>query len=61
MEEDSVWGKNVAALIKEELLKDPFVSHAFAETYCQEDDFALIPVHPLQARKLFGGRNMYAT
>lgn len=54
MEEDSVWGKNVAALIKEELLKDPFVSHAFAETYCQEDDFALIPVHPLQARKLLG-------
>ncbi|WP_129728579.1 IucA/IucC family protein [Ectobacillus funiculus] len=54
VEEDSVWGKNVAALIKEELLKDPFVSHAFAETYCQEDDFALIPVHPLQARKLLG-------
>lgn len=54
VDEDSVWGKSVAALIKEELLKDPFVSHAFAETYCQEDDFALIPVHPLQARKLLG-------
>ena len=54
VEEDSVWGKSVVTLIKEELLKDPFVSQAFAETYCQEDDFALIPVHPLQARKLLG-------
>lgn len=54
VEEDSVWGRSVATLIKEELSKDLFVSHSFAETYCQEDGFSLIPVHPLQARKLLG-------
>jgi siderophore synthetase component len=54
VEEDSVLEKNAAALIKEEMLKDPFVSPAFKEKYCQEDGFSLIPVHPLQARKLLG-------
>ncbi|WP_078412074.1 IucA/IucC family protein [Priestia abyssalis] len=54
VEEDSILSQNASMLIKEELKKDPFVTQAFKEKYCQEDDFSLIPVHPLQARKLLG-------
>ncbi|KAA9030679.1 IucA/IucC family protein [Niallia endozanthoxylica] len=54
VEEGSVLPQNATMLIKEELKKDPFVSQSFKENYCQEDGFSLIPVHPLQARKLLG-------
>ncbi|MEJ9210838.1 IucA/IucC family siderophore biosynthesis protein [Bacillus smithii] len=54
VEEDSVLAKKASTLIKEELLYDPLVSKAFKEKYCQKDGFSLIPVHPLQARKLLG-------
>ncbi|WP_299089428.1 IucA/IucC family siderophore biosynthesis protein [uncultured Metabacillus sp.] len=54
VEEDSILSKTATALIKEELKKDPFVSGSFKEKYCQEDGYSLIPVHPLQARKLLG-------
>ncbi|HZG70903.1 MAG TPA: IucA/IucC family siderophore biosynthesis protein [Chondromyces sp.] len=54
VEEDSVLSQNASMLIKEELKKDPFIAQSFKENYCQEDRFSLIPVHPLQARKLLG-------
>jgi siderophore synthetase component len=54
VEEDSILSQSASALIKEELKKDPSVSQAFKEEFCQEDGFSLIPVHPLQARKLLG-------
>ncbi|MGG3640949.1 IucA/IucC family protein [Bacillus gobiensis] len=52
VEEDSILSQNASALIKEELKRDPFVSETFKEEYCREDHFSLIPIHPLQARKL---------
>ncbi|KKI94042.1 siderophore biosynthesis protein [Bacillus sp. SA1-12] len=54
VEEDSIHSKTAAALIKEEMKKDPDVSESFKVKYCQEDGYSLIPVHPLQARKLLG-------
>ncbi|HWO97830.1 MAG TPA: IucA/IucC family siderophore biosynthesis protein [Bacillus sp. (in: firmicutes)] len=54
VEEDSILSQNASMIIKEELKKDPFVAQAFKDEYCQEDHFSLIPVHPLQARKLLG-------
>ncbi|MFC3882128.1 IucA/IucC family protein [Bacillus songklensis] len=54
VEEGSVLSENASMLIKEEVRKDPFVTQSFKEEYCQEDGFSLIPVHPLQARKLLG-------
>ncbi|MEM1506038.1 IucA/IucC family siderophore biosynthesis protein [Domibacillus sp. 8LH] len=54
VDEDSMLAQNASMLIKEELRKDPFVTKSFQDRYCQEDDFSLIPVHPLQARKLLG-------
>lgn len=54
VEEDSILSQSAVTIIKDELKNDPFVSETFKETYCQEDGFSLIPVHPLQARKLLG-------
>jgi siderophore synthetase component len=54
VEEDSIYSESATTLIKEELKKDPFVSDTFKDSYCQEDGYSLIPVHPLQARKLLG-------
>jgi siderophore synthetase component len=54
VEEDSILTQKAGTIIKEELKHDPYVSDIFKETYCQEDGKSLIPVHPLQARKLLG-------
>jgi len=54
VDEDSALPQSASLLIKEELKKDPFVTQAFKDQYCQEDHFSLIPIHPLQARKLLG-------
>ncbi|MGG3805758.1 IucA/IucC family protein [Metabacillus fastidiosus] len=54
VEEDSILSQSASSVIKEELLNDSSVSQLFKERYCKEDDFSLIPVHPLQARKLLG-------
>ncbi|ASN05762.1 IucA/IucC family protein [Virgibacillus necropolis] len=59
VEEDSILSQNASALIKEELKNDPFVSQSFKDDYCQEDCFSLIPVHPLQARKLLGREDVW--
>lgn len=54
VDEDSALSQSASALIKENLRKDPAVLESFKEEYCKEDGFSLIPVHPLQARKLLG-------
>ncbi len=54
VEEDSAAPITASSMIKEELKRDPFVSEAFKSRYCEEDGASLIPVHPLQARKLLG-------
>ncbi|WP_174615978.1 IucA/IucC family protein [Virgibacillus ihumii] len=59
VEEDSVLSQTATMLIKEELSRDPFVSESFKELYCQQDDWSLIPVHPLQARKLLGKQSVH--
>lgn len=58
VEEDSILAKSAAALIKEEIKKDSSVSEEFKEMYCHDDGYSLIPVHPLQARKLLGKENV---
>ncbi|MBO1512514.1 IucA/IucC family protein [Metabacillus bambusae] len=58
VEEDSILAKSATALIKEEIKKDSSVSEEFKETYCHDDGYSLIPVHPLQARKLLGKENV---
>ncbi|MBT2759087.1 IucA/IucC family siderophore biosynthesis protein [Mesobacillus foraminis] len=54
VEEGSALHQDTSMLIKEEIKKDLIVPETFKEKYCQEDGFSLIPVHPLQARKLLG-------
>ncbi|TWI54112.1 IucA/IucC family protein [Halalkalibacter nanhaiisediminis] len=39
-------------LIKQQLKEDPHVTSEFKMNYCQEDEYALIPIHPWQAEFL---------
>ncbi|MGP4038750.1 IucA/IucC family protein [Gracilibacillus sp. D59] len=59
VEEDSILPQTATTLIKEELKNDPSVRETFKELYCKEDDYSLIPVHPLQARKLLGKKEVH--
>ncbi|MBO1626711.1 IucA/IucC family protein [Bacillus arachidis] len=50
--EKSALMEQATEIIKGELRKDSFVSMEFIELYCEEDDYSLIPIHPLQAEWL---------
>ncbi len=52
--EQSAGNQTASQLIKEQLKKDKTVSEEFIHSYCQADDYSLIPMHPLQARYLLG-------
>ncbi|MFS0902881.1 IucA/IucC family siderophore biosynthesis protein [Priestia aryabhattai] len=52
--EQSAGNQTASQLIKEQLKKDKTVSEEFIQSYCQADDYSLIPMHPLQARYLLG-------
>jgi siderophore synthetase component len=52
--EQSAESQTASLLIKEQLKKDKEVSEEFIQSYCQADDYSLIPMHPLQARYLLG-------
>ncbi|WP_077324577.1 IucA/IucC family protein [Virgibacillus siamensis] len=54
IEEDSILPQSATSLIKEELKRDTFITENFKKMYCREDNYSLVPVHPLQARKLLG-------
>ncbi|MCM3004300.1 IucA/IucC family protein [Priestia koreensis] len=58
IEERSAYSQSAVQLIKKEVRFDPEVSESFKEAYCQEDDYALIPMHPLQARHLLGQKEV---
>ncbi len=50
--QNSAFGEPAAALVKRELCEDPAVSAEFVRDYCGEDEYALIPAHPWQAKFL---------
>lgn len=52
VQEQSAFAESATAMIKAELQSDPEISDEFKHTYCHEDDYTLIPVHPWQARSL---------
>ncbi len=52
MQEGSALPQTATALIKQELLSDPAIDADFKTTYCGEDEYALLPVHPWQANFL---------
>lgn len=52
VKEQSALAQTATAMIKAELRSDPELSDEFKRTYCHEDDYTLIPVHPWQARSL---------
>jgi siderophore synthetase component len=52
VKEGSALPQTATALIKAELLSDPEVSSNFKSAYCSEDEYALVPVHPWQAKWL---------
>ena len=52
--EQSAESQTASQLIKEQLKKDKKASEEFIQSYCQADDYSLIPMHPLQARYLLG-------
>lgn len=49
IQQDSTLPKTAVELIKSQLQSDPTVPTEFKTAYCQNDDHALIPVHPWQA------------
>ncbi|MTF39159.1 IucA/IucC family protein [Cyanobacterium aponinum] len=50
--EGSTLEKTATELIKEELRADQNISESFKNKYCNPDEYALIPVHPWQAKWL---------
>lgn len=52
VQEGSALPQTTTALIKQELLSDPSITNEFKTNYCNEDDYALLPVHPWQANFL---------
>ncbi|WP_212936230.1 IucA/IucC family protein [Bacillus hominis] len=50
--EKSLLINSTTTIIKEELKNDEIVSQEFITKYCQEDEYSLIPIHPLQAEWL---------
>ncbi|MDN5698487.1 MAG: hypothetical protein L0G70_11015, partial [Rubrobacter sp.] len=50
--QNSALGESATALVKRELRENPAVSAEFAERYCEEDEYTLIPAHPWQAEFL---------
>ncbi|WP_414752261.1 IucA/IucC family protein [Anabaena sp. CCY 9910] len=50
--EGSQLSQTATTLIKSELLADENVDHQFKNTYCREDEYALLPIHPWQANYL---------
>jgi siderophore synthetase component len=50
--EKSLLQDSTTAMIKKELKNDEKVGQEFIEEYCQEDEYSLIPIHPLQAEWL---------
>ncbi|MBD1821603.1 IucA/IucC family siderophore biosynthesis protein [Cyanobacteria bacterium FACHB-DQ100] len=49
VQEGSALSQTATALIKQELLSDASIKDEFKTAYCQEDEYALLPVHPWQA------------
>ncbi|MED4163464.1 IucA/IucC family siderophore biosynthesis protein [Halalkalibacterium halodurans] len=58
VDEKSALADSASELIKHDLLHDPNVQDSFKASYCQADDYVLLPVHPLQARKLLGKKEI---
>ena len=50
--EESNLSQTAITLIKTELIADSEVSENFKNSYCQEDEYVLVPVHPWQANWL---------
>ncbi|MBH8604028.1 IucA/IucC family siderophore biosynthesis protein [Thermoactinomyces sp. CICC 10522] len=52
VKEDSALPQTATQLIKEELQNDPELDETFKNTCLQEDDYAILPLHPFQAEHL---------
>lgn len=50
--QDSSVEKKAEEIVREMLLDDPAVSHEFIMEHCMDEEYCLVPVHPLQAREL---------
>lgn len=57
--EDSALDMPAVSLIKSELYRDSTISQHFKETYCDNQDYAIIPVHPNQAGWLLSQPNVH--
>ncbi|PZD95398.1 IucA/IucC family siderophore biosynthesis protein [Paenibacillus sambharensis] len=49
VQEDSALPQSATELVKEQYRRDPAADPAFVAAYCGQDDWSLLPVHPLQA------------
>lgn len=50
--ENSAWDQSATNLVKNELLQDPELSESFKKAYLKDDEYSIIPIHPLQAEHL---------
>lgn len=54
VKEQSAYSQSATNIIKKQLIQDKTISKEFTLKYCQDDEYTLIPMHPLQARFLLG-------
>jgi siderophore synthetase component len=52
VQEGSALPQTATTLIKQELLSDSSITDKFKATYCTEDEYTLLPIHPWQANFL---------
>lgn len=52
VKEGSALTQSATELLKEELRNDPELDEAFKREFLQTDEYAILPIHPLQARHL---------
>ncbi|MED0874431.1 IucA/IucC family protein [Bacillus mobilis] len=52
VKEKSLLFDSTTVILKEELRNDEMVSKEFISKYCKEDEYSLLPIHPLQAEWL---------
>lgn len=60
VQEKSALNESTTNLIKQELLSDKNVSFKFKEDYCKNDEYSLLPMHPLQAKFLLNEEKIKA-
>ncbi|MXQ55178.1 IucA/IucC family protein [Shimazuella alba] len=58
IKEDSTFSLSATQLIKKELLQDPLLNEPFKKQFLNEDEYSILPIHPIQAQHLLQKREI---